>query len=105
MDTMVVIGDYILVAGYIGKQTFLHWCQDLCKWSIPPLIYSFFNGTTSFFNQVHIMYLLFLVHNVLFTRQRVFFGIVPSFLAPWIHKLPGHLDSFCTAVCKSFVRK
>ena len=51
------------------------------------------------------MYSLFLVHNVLFTRQRVFSGIVPSFLAPCFHELPGHLDSFYTAVCKSFVRK
>ena len=47
------------------------------------------------------MYSLFLVHNVLFTHHRVFSGIVPS----WIHKLPGHLDSFCTVVCKSFVHK
>ena len=51
------------------------------------------------------MYSLFLVHNVLFTHHRVFSGIVPSFLAPWIHKLPGHLDSFCTVVCKSFIHK
>ena len=61
--------------------------------------------STSFFNRVHIIYLLFLVHNVLFTYHRVFSGIVPSFLAPWIHKVPGHLDSFCTFVCKSFVLK
>ena len=105
MDTMVVIGDYILVAGYIGKQTFLHWCQGLCKWSIPPLIYSFFIRNNFFFQSSTHNVSLFLVHNVLFTRQRVFFGIVPSFLVPWIHKLPGHLDSFCTAVCKYFVRK